>query len=100
MELRDRPRHEVMLPVSYTGDQISGQGTVGDLSMGGCGIKGQSRIPVGSFVELIIDLPGFYKRLTVDLAVVRWTIGSKFGLDFLQMQPEQEELLQKFIGSL
>lgn len=100
MNLRDRPRYEVVLGASYSGDEITGKGTVANLSLGGCALKGDSAVRVGTFLEVKIELPVPFAPLAVELATVRWTIGTKFGLDFLQMQPDQETLLSRFLKTL
>ena len=100
MDLREHPRHEVQIPVSFLGDDVAGKGTVSNLSLGGCAVKGDKLLRVGAFLELSVDLPGPEQNLSVDVAVVRWTLGEKFGLDFLQMQPEEQKRLRRFIRSL
>jgi len=40
------------------------------------------------------------EKVVIPLAVVRYCVGTKFGLDFLQMQPDQETQLRKYFKSL
>jgi len=63
-------------------------------------VKGDKLLRVGAFLELSVNLPAPERNLSVDVAVVRWTLGEKFGLDFLQMQPEEQKRLRRFIRSL
>ena len=100
MDLRDYPRFEVDVPISFFGDQITGKGAITNLSAGGCAVKGDAKTQIGAFLELNIDLPAPHQKLIVEVAVVRWSIGTKFGLDFLQLDPEQEKRLLRFLKTL
>jgi c-di-GMP-binding flagellar brake protein YcgR len=100
MDLRDHPRFEVNVPVSFFGDQINGKGTITNLSAGGCAVKGDAKASIGAFLELNVDLPDTQDKLIIEVAVVRWSIGTKFGLDFLQLDAEQENRLRRFIKTL
>lgn len=100
MDRRDNRRHEVQLPVSFSGDEILGKGSVFNIGVGGCAVKGDKNIRVGAFVELRIDLPHLDAPLPIDVAVVRWAIGQKFGLDFLEIRPEEQKRLRRFIKTL
>lgn len=100
LDLRDQPRYEVDLAVAYSGDQVVGRGVVVNISRGGCGIKADATLPIGTFLELSIDLPAPCPARHIDLAVVRWSLGKTFGLDFLQVHPDQETQLRRFLKSL
>lgn len=100
LDLRDQPRYEVDLAVAYSGDQVVGRAVVVNISRGGCGIRADATLPIGTFLELSIDLPAPCPVLHIDLAIVRWSLGKKFGLDFLQVHPDQETLLRRFLKSL
>ncbi len=100
MDLRDHPRFEVNVPLTFFGDQINGKGAITNLSAGGCAVKGDVKAQIGAFLELNVDLPTPHQQLIVEVAVVRWSIGTKFGLDFLQLDSEQEKRLRRFIKTL
>ncbi|MEW6247022.1 MAG: PilZ domain-containing protein [Nitrospirota bacterium] len=100
LDLRDHPRYEVNLAVAYSGDQVVGRGVVVNISRGGCGIKADATIPIGTFLELSVDLPPPRSPLHIDLAIVRWSLGKNFGLDFLQVHPDHETQLRRFLKSL
>ncbi len=38
--------------------------------------------------------------MKVDLAAVRWSEGREFGLEFLRMQPEEQQRLRRFVSTL
>lgn len=100
MDLRDFPRFEVNVPVSFSGDQITGTGAITNLSAGGCAVKGDAKAQIGAFLELHINLPAPHQKLIVEVAVVRWSNGTTFGVDFLQLDAEQEKRLRRYIKSL
>lgn len=100
MDLRQHPRYEVALTSSFLGDEINGNGTVKNLCLGGCAIVSDCTLRVGAFVELTIDLPEEFGPLQVEVAVVRWKIGTKFGLDFLQLGQDQQSRLRRWLKSM
>jgi hypothetical protein len=100
IDFRHNPRHEVHLSVEFTGDQVSGKGLVCNLSRSGCCLKGHTRVPVGAFVELKISLPDGLAPLIVDLGVVRWSAGERFGIDYLQIQETETQRLKQFLSTL
>ena len=82
-ERRRHPRVRVDLPVAFetkAGELFDGR--VNDLSVGGAFIVTENSPPVGSKLDLTIQLPGD-KPLKVD-GVIRWTkpdgVGVQFGL--------------------
>jgi hypothetical protein len=36
----------------------------------------------------------------VDLAAVRWSVATRFGVEFIKMRPEERERLKKFVAAL
>ena len=100
MDFRQHRRYEVNIPVAYSGDEIGGKGAATNLSVGGCAVLGDCGVRVGSFVELVLHLPPPHADLAVPLAVVRYCVGTKFGLDFLQMPAHLETRLRKYLKSL
>jgi hypothetical protein len=100
IDFRHNPRYEVHLSVEFTGDQVSGNGLISNLSRSGCCIKGNTRVPVGTFIELRICLPTGLAPLIVDLGVARWSVGERFGIDFLQMQETEAQRLKQFLSTL
>ena len=54
----------------------------------------------GNYFALRVLLPDQAVPMQVDLAVVRWSSGREFGLEFLRMQPEEQTRLRRFISML
>lgn len=100
MEFRQHPRVKVHLEVSFLGEEVAGKGLVCNISSGGCGVNSSCTVPVGAFVQVTLHLPKSDKPLKVDVAVVRWSAGNAFGLDFLQIGQEEQDRLKRFIKSV
>lgn len=101
MENRKHPRFSVRFRSSFSSrHMVGGEGTVMDLSAGGCRIAGQGAVPPGSMLELRFQLPGQPTPLEIGLATVRWAKGPDIGVEFLQVRKDVEERLRQFIASL
>ena len=100
MEFRRHPRVKAQLEISFVGETVAGQGILCDISLGGCGVRSNQTVPVGAFLQATIHLPKKGELLKVDVAVVRWSAGNAFGLDFLQVGQEEQDRLKRLIKSL
>lgn len=98
-EQRIYPRWSVSVPVSFTGEQLRGEGTVTNLSLGGCAIQAHDRARKGSTLSLRIQLPDQDDPVTIATAEVRWTAPGGFGVQFLSVQHGELERLQRFLQS-
>ncbi len=99
MDFRKHKRKQVELVISYAGEQIAGQGTVCDLSQAGCGVVTKDKVPVGSFLEAQIQYPGQPEAIRIEVAVVRYCIPNRFGLDFLKVNPPELQKLKQLVKS-
>ncbi len=93
-------RFVVQLPLKYSGDLVEAEGTVVNLSMGGCAIDGTRRVQPGAYLFLRIQLPSEEAPVKIELAPVRWVRGRIFGVEFIRQSGEDQERLKKFIGRL
>jgi PilZ domain-containing protein len=97
MEQRKYVRYPVEYTGSFSGDTISAQGVILDLSSVGCKARSTVAVEKGAFVGVLIDVPRYATPLQVALAVVRWSHGREFGLEFIQMQPDDQQRLREVI---
>lgn len=97
---RQYARHQIELPASFSGDELSARGVVTDLSFGGCKVESPAVALPGDFLGILIDVPGRNEPLEIELAVVRWSIGQAFGVEFIRMKPKQQVLLQGMLRKL
>ena len=97
-------RRAARFPVQYTlellGQHDAGDGTVSDLSIGGCKVATEASVYIGMYLPLRVYLPGQETPLNVDQAAVRWAKEQQFGLQFVSMRPEEEERLRDVVRTL
>ncbi|GMV49909.1 MAG: PilZ domain-containing protein [Nitrospirales bacterium] len=77
-----------------------GEGLVLDLSIGGCSIQSEAAVQLGDALTVILLLAGETSPIMVDLALVRWADGSRFGLEFISMGTAELQQLQRFLVSV
>ncbi len=100
MEYRKHKRKPVELTISFAGENIVGKGNVCNLSQGGCAVLTPQKVTVGAFLELLIHMRGEQDLIKIDVAVVRYAIPDRFGLDFLQITPGDQQKLKQLLKSL
>ncbi len=84
----------------FSGPHTAGRGTVTNLSMHGCAVESHTRLPTGTRLEICALFPEDHCQVVLDGAVVRWSSGGKFGLEFINMQPEEQVRLYGFVSTL
>jgi hypothetical protein len=96
-EKRKYPRFCVAFPVLF-GDGVFAQtGMVVDISHEGCRIRSTDGVPGVKYFHVEIQLEEPAERLTVDLAVMRWSRPEEFGIEFIRMAPESQVQLRRII---
>lgn len=102
MEARKGIRYAVQLPVSFNGDQLSGEGegTILNLSADGCAITSTTVATTATYLQLMMQLREREEPVHVDLAAVRWSTPARFGVEFIRVRPEEGERLKRFVKAL
>lgn len=100
MEGRKHTRFAVQLPVSFTGDQLSGGGTILNLSAEGCAITSDTVAGALVYLQLAMQLREREEPVQVDLAAVRWASATRFGVEFIKIRSAEGERLKKFVKAL
>jgi len=100
MKGRKHTRFAVQLPVSFKGDQRSDGGTILNLSEEGCAITSESVADVAGYLQMLMQLRAGEEPVQVELAAVRWSSATRFGVEFIKIRPEEEERLKKFVKAL
>ncbi len=101
MEHRKHPRYQFHCEIWFPGKLESVAGTVTDLSMGGCKVGSPTPVDTGTHLELRIHFtPESKFPMKVDLAKVRWVMERAFGLEFVRMQPEEQDRLRRLVSTL
>ena len=98
MKPRYRERVQVKIPVMFTIGTHLGEGRVLDLTVPGCLIESPVKVHKGQSLQLKMYLPGLKRPLSVGLALVRWTDGKKFGVEFIRMEEPERLLLNRFMA--
>lgn len=92
---RKYPRIHVDCPIAFEGDQ-SGEGRISNVSRGGCHVI--SDTIVGRKDYLTVRLyHAFHQPLVIDVAAVRWSSNTGFGLEFLSVSAAEEDRLKRFL---
>jgi len=100
MEGRKHTRIAVQLPVSFSGDQLSDGGTILNLSGEGCAIMSDTVASAAVYLQLTMQLREREEPVQVDLAAVRWSSATRFGVEFIKIRPVEWERLKKFVKAL
>lgn len=100
MDLLPSTHFRVCLPLSFSGDHLAGEGTVYNLSAGGCKANSDTAVPTGTYLRVRIYLPDQDASITAEVAAVRWAMGQDFGVEFISMSKEDQERLQRFLKTI
>nr|MBI3614555.1 PilZ domain-containing protein [Nitrospirota bacterium] len=93
VERREFRRIRAQLALAFTGDLVQGEGTIVDLSIGGCLMRSTLHVGVDDIVYLRITLPRQESRL--ELAAVVRSVGSRgIGCKFLRAAREDARLAE------
>src|SRR5687767_862921 len=98
MQPRYKKRVPLIASVSFCNGELSGQGRVLDLTAPGCLIESDQKVLKGHYFRLQISLPDLNAPLSVKLAAVRWSKGCRFGLEFIQMDRSEQQMLDALIA--
>jgi hypothetical protein len=79
---------------------IEGEGTIADMSKSGCRVESDTHPSKGAELKVELFLSDYSWPLKVDRAVVRWTKGRTFGLEFVTLQSAQRDRLVRVIMKL
>ncbi|MBH0208005.1 MAG: PilZ domain-containing protein [Nitrospira sp.] len=99
IECREHPRIPIDLQIlfSMTDQTDIRQGTLFDISTGGCAvISGVSMAP-GTGVKLLIQATELAVPITVHSAAVRWATHGEFGVEFLRLTDLDRSRLQRLL---
>src|SRR4029453_2417950 len=97
---REYDRMEMTLPVSFSGQDVSGEGMLLNISMGGCSFTTSAQLESGAILNLSLQISRDIAPVVVDAAVAASWNASSVGVEFLRWQPTERERLQLFIRGL
>ena len=83
MEQRKNIRFPVQFRSSFSSTaMVGGEGSLVDLSLRGCRIESPTEVQPGASLELRIAVMEHGVPIQVQAAIVRWSRGQQFGLEF------------------
>ena len=101
MDKRQHPRFPARFHSSFTSvTVVSGEGNVVDLSIRGCRIESLADVQPGASLEVRIAAREHEPPLQIQQALVRWSRGRQFGLEFVTMAPEEWARLQHTVKQI
>ena len=101
MDNRKDPRFSVHFRSSFSSANIiSGVGLLNNLSSGGCRIFTSTPVKPGTALELRIEISDSEPPLQVEQAIVRWARDGNFGVEFLNLAPEDWARLRLTVKKL
>lgn len=98
LQPRGRRRVPVDYPALFTGDAGSGHGTVTNLTIAGCEIESRDQLPIGAGLNLCVQAPEARPPIIINLAIVRWKNGDRFGLEFVRFEGRTKEQLEDMLN--
>lgn len=97
---REYERMTSSFPITFTANNLSGVGSVTNISMGGCSFTTNVSLARGMILQVGLQVSAEVSPVLVDAAVVRYVRGSTVGVEFLQWQHQERERLQLFVRGL
>lgn len=100
VEGRKSSRFAVQLPLSFTESRRAEPATILNISREGCLVTSNRSPEPPAYVTLDMQLQEGQDSVYIELAAVRWASGSRFGVEFIKIGPEQRLKLGSFIALL
>ena len=97
---RGYDRMERKFPIKFSGEDISGEGMVLDVAMGGCTFTTRSDLAIGMTVKMNLRISAAVPPVVVDAAVVRNVRAGIAGVEFVSWQESERERLQLFVTGM
>ena len=87
---------QLVVPAQILED-IEGEGTLIDLSLGGCRLLSDTPLALGREYHLILQISVERPPIPVETAVVRWTEDNTYGLKFTSIDTHDESQLRDLL---
>lgn len=96
-DARRAPRISVSCPVSFVIENVTGTGTIYNLSEWGCAVESEVLVPQDGYASLSITIPGMPEPLVVELARVCWMTRREFGLEFRVITRSVRKHIERYL---
>jgi PilZ domain len=97
---REYERLAINCPVSLRGENLYSEGSVVDISLGGCTAMIDTQLTAGDLCSVGLYLSNDPLPIRVDAAVVRTARPNSLGIEFIKFLDNDRERLQLFIRGL
>jgi len=97
---REYVRIPVRFQLTFSGKQVSGEGTVLNLSIQGCTIETATPTPYGELLFLRVQKTDGQPLFEIEAAVVRFISEKAVGVEFIRIQDREMERLERIIVNL
>jgi len=97
---REFHRLPTQLPVTFTAEGTESEGTVVDISMGGCTFESNTALAPGASLSLALYLSNDDDPVSVEVAVVRRARENQIGVEFLEVRPTERARLQLYVHDM
>ena len=99
IECRESPRITVDMQVYFSSTNKTDirEGTMFDLSAGGCAVTSMSLVQPGVAVRILIRSTDLGSPITIESAAVRWSKGGEFGVEFLSLSEIDHRRLHRLL---
>ncbi len=93
-DTRQYKRQPMTFLVTFSGQQMRGEGVGTDLSLGGCRLRTDAQLWKGTLLQVQVQPQGCDLPIVVEAAVVR-SVQSTVAFQFLRFTPDQKERLSQ-----
>jgi hypothetical protein len=101
MEQRKNFRFPVKFRSSFSSiGLVGGEGSIVDLSIRGCRIESSIDVQPGASLDIRMKVIENEPPIHIQAAIVRWSRGGEFGLEFEVIVPTEWAHLQEFVKQL
>ena len=97
MDSRRSPRFTLAGEIALSAEGQTSQGTLINLSTGGCAVESDILFQKGDYLGLRVYLAEQDAPVDVDLAAVRWSSGHEYGLEFIRIREEVQKRLRTLL---
>ncbi len=97
---REYRRLRTNLAASLVLDPPAVDGLVSDISMGGCTLQAATSLPKGTFVKVLLHVPGGQPDIKVEAAMICSIQPLSVGVKFLEFQPQDKQRMGELVLEL
>ena len=100
VDQREYERVPVRMAATFSGDRLGGKGEVTEISIRGCTLQTDARLPEGALLQVSVQPAEPGRPFTVEAAVVRSVRASGAGLEFLRIGQHDRDRLRQLLATL